>query len=60
MKRIRITPPAGINAAVQLPSSKSICNRVLILNALAKGNNDIQNLSDCDDTQVMTKHARHH
>lgn len=58
MKRIRITPPAGINAAVQLPSSKSICNRVLILNALAKGNNDIQNLSDCDDTQVMTDALR--
>ena len=53
MKRILVTPPARVEATVQLPSSKSICNRVLILHALAKGNDEIRNLSDCDDTQVM-------
>ncbi len=40
-------------ASVQLPASKSICNRALILNALSYSPYDIQNLSDCDDTQVM-------
>lgn len=58
MKRILLTPPERIDAAIQLPSSKSICNRVLIMNALAEGNGAVQNLSDCDDTQVMTDALR--
>ena len=58
MKRILLTPPDGISTTIHLPSSKSICNRVLILNALAKGNSDIRNLSDCDDTRVMTDALR--
>lgn len=53
MKRISLTPPDSINATIQLPSSKSICNRALIINALSKGKNLPENLSDCDDTQVM-------
>lgn len=40
---------------VQLPSSKSICNRALILNALSYSPYQIQNLSDCDDTAVLVK-----
>ena len=51
--RIRITPPESIHATIQLPSSKSISNRALIINALAKGAHCPENLSDCDDTQVM-------
>ena len=35
MKCIEITPPADIQTCIQLPSSKSICNRALIINALA-------------------------
>ena len=58
MKRILLTPPERIDAAIQLPSSKSICNRVLIMNALAEGNGAVRNLSDCDDTQVMTDALR--
>lgn len=58
MKRISITPPEGINASIRLPSSKSICNRVLVMNALAKGHGEIRNLSDCDDTQVMVDALR--
>lgn len=38
---------------IHLPSSKSICNRVLLLNALSYSPYEIGNLSDCDDTQVM-------
>jgi 3-phosphoshikimate 1-carboxyvinyltransferase len=39
-----------------LPASKSISNRVLIMNALAKGNHStLHNLSDANDTQLMMK-----
>ncbi|MCC8143169.1 MAG: 3-phosphoshikimate 1-carboxyvinyltransferase [Tannerellaceae bacterium] len=48
-------PLKVINASIQLPASKSISNRVLILNALSYSPYDIRNLSDCDDTEVMIK-----
>ncbi|RHJ80992.1 3-phosphoshikimate 1-carboxyvinyltransferase [Parabacteroides sp. AM08-6] len=51
----KIKSPASLKASVQLPASKSICNRALILNALSYSPYDIQNLSDCDDTEVMVK-----
>ena len=38
-----------------MPASKSISNRALIINALGKGIYPPENLSDCDDTQVMIK-----
>ena len=53
--RIRITAPQSINATIQLPSSKSISNRALIIHALGNGDNQLENLSDCDDTQVMIR-----
>ena len=53
--RIRITPPESIHATIQLPSSKSISNRALIINALGNGTFRPENLSDCDDTQVMIR-----
>lgn len=53
--RIKISAPATINTTIQLPSSKSISNRALIINALAKGTFTLENLSDCDDTRVMIK-----
>lgn len=53
--RYQITFPTTIHTTVQLPTSKSISNRVLIINALAKGKHKIHNLSDCDDTRVMRK-----
>lgn len=46
-------PDRLIRASVQLPASKSISNRALILSALSYSPYDIQNLSDCDDTEVM-------
>lgn len=53
--QFKVTAPTSINAVIQLPASKSISNRALIINALAKGNNTPGNLSDCDDTMVMIK-----
>ena len=53
--KIRITPPASINAQIMLPASKSISNRALIINALGNGAHQPENLSDCDDTQVMIR-----
>lgn len=51
--QINIVPPHSINGKVQLPSSKSISNRALVINALAGTNKLPQNVSDCDDTRVM-------
>lgn len=44
-----------IDLEINLPASKSISNRALILNALSYSPYDIENLSDCDDTRVMLK-----
>lgn len=53
MMQIKVTAPAQIHTTIQLPSSKSISNRALIINALGNGTFQPENLSDCDDTQVM-------
>ena len=47
--------PTTLKASVKLPASKSISNRALILNALSYSPYEIENLSDCDDTEVMVK-----
>lgn len=49
----KIKTPDVINSSIQLPASKSISNRALILNGLSLNPLDIENLSDCDDTNVM-------
>ena len=53
-----ITAPAVLNHTVDLPSSKSVSNRALIIHALSGGGMLPQNLSDCDDTDVMIKALR--
>ena len=50
-----IQPPELLHAQIRLPASKSISNRILILNALSKSVYPIENLSDSDDTQVLMK-----
>ncbi len=51
---ITINAPQRINSIdVQLPTSKSISNRLLILNALSYSPYPIKNLSDSDDTEAM-------
>lgn len=53
MMHYKLAFPSRIQAAIQLPSSKSISNRALIINALSDGKLIPDNLSDCDDTRVM-------
>ncbi len=48
-----LIPPAQLSGDIQLPASKSISNRALILNALAYSDLPVRNLSDSDDTQVL-------
>jgi 3-phosphoshikimate 1-carboxyvinyltransferase len=50
-----IEAPSGISASIRLPTSKSISNRALILNALSKSPYPIANLSDSNDTQVLCR-----
>ena len=42
-----------LNGEITLPSSKSISNRILIINSLSYSPYTIENLSDSDDTRVM-------
>lgn len=53
--KYQLTIPKSIQATITLPSSKSISNRALIINALAGASLPPDNLSDCDDTRVMIK-----
>ena len=43
------------SVTINLPASKSICNRALLLNALSARPQEIRNLSDCDDTQALQR-----
>ena len=54
--QIKTFAPKYVKGKVILPSSKSLSNRVLIINALS-GNRGMlpENVSDCDDTRVMIK-----
>lgn len=49
----KISAPQKINVEIDLPASKSISNRALILNALSNSSYPIDNLSNSDDTRVM-------
>jgi len=42
-----------LKGEIMLPSSKSISNRILIINSLSYSPYEIENLSDSDDTRVM-------
>ena len=48
-------PLHEVDVNINLPASKSISNRALIINALAYSNYPIQNLAICDDTDVLVK-----
>lgn len=54
--QIKIFAPKYVKGKVILPSSKSISNRVLVINALSGSRGVLpENVSDCDDTMVMIK-----
>jgi len=48
-----LPPLRGASGTVQLPGSKSISNRVLLLAGLASGSTLVHGLLDSDDTRVM-------
>jgi len=50
-----VRPNNPIHGTIQLPGSKSISNRLLILNAILKTDFSIANLSNADDTQLLQK-----
>lgn len=50
---LRLKPVQSAQGVVDLPGSKSISNRVLLLAALTKGSTVVRGLLDSDDTQVM-------
>lgn len=54
MTTYKIISPETLDASIDLPSSKSISNRALIIHALSGGNILPGNLSDCDDTRAVT------
>ncbi len=53
-----IKAPRRLNYNVHLPASKSISNRALIIHALTGGSMQLENLSDCDDTEVIVRAMR--
>lgn len=56
METVRISHPNGrVSGQLRIGGSKSISNRVLILNALSADPREISNLSDSDDTQALVK-----
>ena len=59
MKQYRLSAPERLNQTIQLPASKSISNRALIIYALSGGRNLPENLSDCDDTEVIIDALRY-
>ena len=49
----KVFAPHDCHIEVELPASKSISNRALVINALCDDSIPITNVSDCDDTRVM-------
>ncbi|WP_199611855.1 3-phosphoshikimate 1-carboxyvinyltransferase [Flocculibacter collagenilyticus] len=53
MNQLTLSPIAHVSGNVQLPGSKSLSNRALLLAALAHGTTTITNLLDSDDISHM-------
>ena len=59
MRQYTVKPPQKLNADIDLPASKSISNRALTISALAGGEDLVENVSDCDDTEVIINAIRY-
>lgn len=46
---------AVLEGVFQVPYSKSVSNRMLIINALSGGKGRLENLSECDDTRTLRR-----
>ena len=53
MKQLRLDTITCINGEINIPGSKSISNRALLLATLAKGSTTLTNLLDSDDIRYM-------
>ena len=56
--KYEIEAPGLLNQTIKLPASKSISNRALVIHALSGGSILPDNLSDCDDTEVIIEALR--
>ena len=53
MEQITLAPINTVEGTINLPGSKSLSNRALLLAALAKGTTKVTNLLDSDDIRHM-------
>lgn len=53
MEKLVIFPKTMAQGSINIPGSKSLSNRILLLSALAKGETKIRNLLHSDDTKHM-------
>jgi len=53
MQSLTLQPKTRISGTINLPGSKSLSNRILLLAALAKGETRVSHLLDSDDTRYM-------
>ncbi len=53
MEKLTLSPISRIDGEINLPGSKSLSNRALLLAALAKGTTQVTNLLDSDDIRYM-------
>ena len=53
MEKITLAPISSVEGTINLPGSKSLSNRALLLAALAKGTTKVTNLLDSDDIRHM-------
>lgn len=53
MESLTLQPIASVDGTINLPGSKSVSNRALLLAALAHGKTVLTNLLDSDDVRHM-------
>ena len=53
MEKITLAPISAVERTINLPGSKSLSNRALLLAALSKGTTKVTNLLDSDDIRHM-------
>jgi 3-phosphoshikimate 1-carboxyvinyltransferase len=53
MKTLTLDPVRHVEGQVQLPGSKSMTNRMLLLASLAEGTTEVHNILESDDSRVM-------
>ena len=56
---MEVFAPNILRTNIQLPSSKSISNRALIIRSLSGSDMPIDNISDCDDSKVVEDALKH-